>query len=294
LPGLKISADDGKNIIIIIGSPAAYKNVLSLLKSLDIPPRQVLIEATIAELTLTDELKYGVEWYIKNSMSGGPYTFGTFGSFGVNSIAGLSFGFLSETARFQALVSAMAGTNKANILSTPRLTVLDNKEATIQVGQDVPTVTGEVTAADIAAADKTPSVLRSIQYRNTGIILRVKPTINTEGLLTLDISQEVSTPGAEGAGGSPIFLTRRINTSVVVAHGQTVALGGLMQENDSVYEQKVPLLGDIPIIGELFKYTSKKKEKTELLILVTPTILSSARDAARVTEELKKELKWFK
>ena len=294
LPGLKISADDRKNIVIVIGSPSVYKNILQLLQNLDKPARQVLIEATIAELTLTDDLKYGVEWFIKNSISGGPFTLGTMGSFGVGTIAGLSFTFLSETAKFQALISALASANKANILSTPRLTVLDNKEATIQVGQDVPTVTGEVTAPDISAAPTTPSVLRSIQYRNTGIILTVRPTINTEGLLTLDISQEVSTPGADGAGGSPIFLTRKINTSVVVAHGQTVALGGLMQENYSTSDQKVPLLGDIPFIGHLFKYTSKKKEKTELLILVTPTILSSTSDAAQITDALKKKLKWFK
>jgi general secretion pathway protein D len=295
LSDLKISADDGKNIVIVIGSPSVYKNILRLLQSLDTPPRQVLIEATIAELTLTDELKYGVEWFIKNSMSGGASTLGTLGNFGVRTIAGLSYSFLSETGNLQVLISALASANKANILSTPRLTVLDNKEATIQVGQDVPTVTGEVTASDISTTTTTtPSVLRSIQYRNTGIILRVKPTINTEGLVTLDISQEVSTPGADGAGGSPIFLTRRISTSVVVAHGQTIALGGLMQENDSASDQKVPLLGDIPLIGYLFKYTSTKKEKTELLVLVTPTILSSTGDAAQITDELKKELKWLK
>jgi general secretion pathway protein D len=294
LPGLKISADDSKNIIIIIGSPSVYKNILRLLQSLDTPPRQVLIEATIAELTLTDELKYGVEWFVKNSMSGGAYTLGTLGKFGVGTISGLSYSFLSETGNLQVLISALASANKANILSTPRLTVLDNKEATIQVGQDVPTVTGEATASDISTTTTTPSVLRSIQYRNTGIILRVKPTINTEGLVTLDISQEVSTPGADGAGGSPIFLMRKINTSVVVANGQTIALGGLMQENDSTSEQKVPLLGDIPLIGNLFKYSSKKKEKTELLVLVTPTILSSTSDAAQITDELKKELKWLK
>jgi general secretion pathway protein D len=226
ISGIKISADDNRNIIIIMGSPAAYKNVLNILQGLDTPARQVLIEATIAELTLTDELKYGIEWFLKNSLAGGTYTLGTLGNLGVSAVSGFTSTFLSQTGNIQALIAALATNNQANILSTPRLTVLDNREATIQVGQDVPTVTGEISASDITSPGQKPSVLRNIQYRNTGVILKVKPTINTEGLLTLDISQEVSNPGAEGAGGSPIFLMRKISTSVVVGHGQTIALGG--------------------------------------------------------------------
>jgi general secretion pathway protein D len=125
-------------------------------------------------------------------------------------------------------------------------------------------------------------------------MLKVKPTINTEGLLTLDISLEVSEIGAPGVSDSPIILARKLNTSIVVAHGQTIALGGLMKDNDSLVETKVPLLGDIPLIGYLFKYTAKTKEKTELLILVTPTILTGIDDADKVTRVLRKELPWFK
>ncbi len=126
-------------------------------------------------------------------------------------------------------------------------------------------------------------------------MLKVKPTINTEGLMTLEITQEVSdiaeTPGV---GDSPIILTRRINTSIIAAHGQTIVLGGLMQENQSLGESKVPLLGDIPILGNLFKATSKTKDKTELLVLVTPTILTDPNDAVKITDQLRKELKWIK
>jgi general secretion pathway protein D len=291
LSDMKIAADDNRNIVMIMALPDRYKNILSLLKALDTPVKQVLIEASIVELTLTDELKYGVEWFIKNSQSGGQYTLGTLGNLGVSTL-GLTYTFLSNTGNFQALVTALATTNKANILSTPRLTVLDNKEATIQIGQDVPTITGQMTTP--ASTTTTPSVLQNITYRSTGVMLRVKPTINTAGLLTLDLSQEVSSVGADGVGGSPIFLTRKIDTSVVVAHGQTLALGGMMSDNDSTAETKVPILGDIPLIGNIFKYTSKSKQKTELLILVTPTILISTDDAAKVTDELKKQLHWMK
>ena len=292
-PDLKIAADDNRNIIVILALPERYKSVLALLKSLDAPVKQVLIEATIAELTLTDELQYGVEWYFKNSQQGGSYSLGTFGNLGVSASSGLSYQFLSEGGNFRALLSALATRNKVNILSTPRLMVLDNKEATIQVGSDVPTVTSEIASATTTTTDNT-NVVRSIQYRSTGVMLKVKPTINTEGLLTLEISQEVSDTGSSGVSDSPIILTRKISTSVVVGHGQTLALGGLMKTSNTVAETKVPILGDIPLIGNLFKFTNNTKDKTELLVLVTPTIVTSTNDAAKITGEIKRELNWLR
>jgi len=124
-------------------------------------------------------------------------------------------------------------------------------------------------------------------------MLKVKPTINTEGLLTLEITQEVSELGGTGVGDSPIILVRKINTSVVASHGQTIVLGGLILENGTRDESKVPLLGDIPILGNLFKYTARKTDKTELLVLVTPTILTSTDDAVKVSDQIRKELKWI-
>jgi len=288
-----MSADDRKNMIIILSKPDVYRNLLNLFQTLDVPARQVLIEATIVELSLVDDLKYGVEWFIKSSPKGDQYTLGTLGNLGVDTIKGLTYTFLGNNGKFQALISALAEANKANILSTPRLMVLDNMEATIQVGEDVPTVTGEISTVDGTTTSST-SVSRSIQYRSTGVILKVKPTINTEGMLTLEISQEVSVIGETGVGDSPIIRIRRINTSVVAAHGQTIVLGGLMKENVSVDEKKVPLLGDIPILGHLFKSTSKTKDKTELLVLVTPTILINSDDALKVSDQLRNELKWLK
>jgi general secretion pathway protein D len=295
ITGLKISADDHKNIIMVVSSPAEYKNILSLLRELDVPPRQVLIEATVVEFTLTDELKYGIEWYLKDSILKGTWKgmFTLQSAFGLSQGPGLIYQFATDTGKFNTLINIFASKDKVNILSTPRLMVLDNEEASIQVGTDVPIVTGEVTAADVTQAQ--PSILRNIQYRSTGVMLRVKPTINTEGLLTLNIAQEVSEMGTNPPGmGSPTILTRRINTTVVAAHGETIALGGLMSENISHTESKIPLLGDIPILGELFKTTSKEKRKTELLVLLTPTILTSVSETSKITEELKKELKWLK
>jgi general secretion pathway protein D len=161
------------------------------------------------------------------------------------------------------------------------------------VGTDIPIVTGEVTAADVTQTQ--PSILRNIQYRNTGVILKVKPTINTEGLLTLNISQEVSEMGTNPPGiDSPTILMRRITTSIVAAHGESITLGGLMSESKTLNTSKIPLLGDIPVIGPLFKTTSKENRKTELLIFLTATILTSIDEMSKITRDLKKELKWLK
>ncbi|MDD5343295.1 MAG: type II secretion system secretin GspD [Smithella sp.] len=295
LPSLKIAADNNKNVVIMICSPSVYRQHLGLLRQLDTQPKQVLIEATIAELSLTDELKYGVEWYINNTINNGPITGGTLGHLIDASTGnlGMAFNYVTSTANFKAMINALATKNKANILSTPRLTVLDNHEAVIQIGQDVPIATGEQTTA--ASTGTEPTILRSIQYRSLGIILKVKPTINTEGLLTLELTQEVSDLSKNtGVGDSPIIAIRRINTSVVAANGQTVALGGLMKQQKGIIERKVPLLGDIPLIGNLFKVTENTDDRTELLILVTPTILTKTDDATKITDELKKEIKWMK
>jgi general secretion pathway protein D len=286
ISGLKISADDSRNIVMIVSTPEAYKNILSHLKELDIPPRQVLIEATVAEFTLTDELQYGLQWMLQGSMKG---KFNLQTVFGVPSGPGLVYQFVTNSKNFNTLINTFASQNKVNILSTPRLLVLDNQEATIQVGTDIPILTGE------AVVPAGSAILSSYTYRHTGVMLRVKPTINSEGLLTLNISQEVSDMGTNPPGiNSPTVLTRTINTTVVAAHGESIALGGLISDTTGRVVNKIPLIGDIPIIGPLFRTTSREKKKTELLVLLTPTILTSVDEAARVTRDLKRELQWLK
>lgn len=294
LADFKIAADDKRNIILISSSPAQYATILNYLESLDITPRQVLLEATIAELTLKDDLKYGLEWYIKNRMEEGNYTLKTLGQLGLNTATGLTYQFMADTQKFQAAINAFAQDNRINILSSPRLLVIDNQEATIQIGTDVPIITGETKST--SAEQLTTVSTQSVQYRSTGLIVKVKPTINTEGLLALDISLESSEAQQNtlSAVSSPIILTRRLNTSVVAATDQTIMLGGIMSENVSDTESKVPILGDIPLLGYLFKNTSKSKTKTELLIMIRPTITTSTDEVVRLTNEVKQGLKWLK
>lgn len=288
--GLRVAADDKRNLLLIMTTPAQYKNILTYLEKLDQPPKQVLIEAMIAELTLADDLKYGFEWLLKNKMLEGSYTLGA--SFGVPASPGLTYTFLSDSQKLRVLINALATKDLVNILSSPRLMVLDNDEATIQVGTDVPVITGQVTSAE--AAGTTTGVVQTIQYRSTGIILRVKPTVNTEGLLTIKISQEVSEMGSNPPGIiSPTILVRKIDTSVVASSGESIILGGLMSQTESASESKVPFIGDIPLIGEFFKSRSKEQRKTELIVILTPRIISTIQEATRLTEDFKKELKWF-
>ena len=287
--GLKISSDDQKNLIMVLATPAEYRNILGLLQELDKAPRQVLIEATVAELTLTDELKYGLEWFYRNSMAEGISKAQTI--FSVPTAGpGFVYQFLANSANFNVVINAYALDDKVNILATPSLMVLDNQEATIQVGTDVPIITGESSASDIT----TGTVFRNIQYRNTGVILRVKPTINTEGLLTLNIAQEVSEVGTNPPGiDSPTILTRRINTNVVAAQGETIVLGGLIFENKSKVITKVPLLGDIPLLGYLFKTVSDSTRKTELVVFLKPAIITKVDQAARMADDILREMKWL-
>lgn len=291
--GLKVSSDDKRNVLLILTSPAEYKSILSYLERLDVPPRQVLIEATIAELTLKDDLTYGLEWYLNNKWGDGQYTIQTLGNLGLGS-TGLVSQFVSNTGQFQALLSAFAQDNKINIISSPRLMVLDNEESSIQIGTDVPVISSETKST--APEQQTTISTQSVQYRSTGLLLKVKPTINTEGILTLNVSLESSEAQSNtlSSVNSPIILTRRINTLIAATTGQSILLGGLMSNNQSETKAKVPFLGDIPIIGNLFKKTSKGGTKTELMILLTPTIMKSTDDAVLVTNEFKQGLKWMK
>ncbi|MBF0518442.1 MAG: type II secretion system secretin GspD [Nitrospirae bacterium] len=304
VPGLKITADDKRNAVLMMASPSMYRTLLGLLKELDTPPRQVSIEATVAELTLDDENNMGFEWYLAGRMLGnvlgskyiGPYTLGTLGNLGVSSGTGLSYSFTADTGNLQALISMLAKDKKVEILSKPHLMVLDNEEATIQVGNEVPVITSEVSSTDLTSTSSTtPSVLRNVQYRSTGVILTLKPTINSEGLVTVDVNQEVSEADTNTTSSidSPLILKRSIHTKVVVSDGNTVVLGGMRSKSRSHSVTKIPFLGDIPILGYLFKADSASEIKTELIILITPKIIHNTEDATSVTKELREGLGWF-
>jgi len=291
--GVKLFVDENRNAIVISAPPKSYLKIKNVLDKLDTLPKEVLIEVTIAEVTLTDNLQYGIEWYLQHS---GKYNgiLSTVGGLGLGS-AGLNYSLITDTKKFRSIINMYAKKNLINVISSPRLVVLDNHQATINVGTQVPTVTSEATSDNIQSSGTT-ALVRTIQYRTTGVILTIKPTINSGGILTLDIDQEVSEPQINDTSkiDSPLILDRSISTSVVLKSGTTLLLGGLIKNNKSKTVNKVPLLGDIPLLGELFKTTSVGNTKTELIVEITPYIISSISEAERKTKAFESLISWFK
>ncbi|MBF0337028.1 MAG: hypothetical protein HQL05_04280 [Nitrospirae bacterium] len=294
--GLKIASDDRRNIVIMMTTPSIYRNILGLLREIDTPPRQVLIEATIAEMTLDDQNSMGFEWYLSGRMLDGKFALSTLGQLGLDKSSGMVYHFTADNSKVESLINMLATDKKIEILSKPHLMVLDNTEATIQIGNDVPIISSEVSSTDVSSSTTTPSVLRNVQYKSTGVLMRLKPTINAEGFVTMEISQEVSEAQTNQTSNidSPLILKRRINTSVVAANGQTVIIGGIRSKNVDSTEKKVPLLGDIPILGYAFKSSSDRVRRTELIVLITPRILSNPDDTSTVTQEIKGSFLRFK
>jgi general secretion pathway protein D len=294
---LRVAADNRTNTILIVATPTKFKLVRTLLQELDKPPKQVLIKTTIAEVTLTGQLQYGVEWYIQNRFQKGTYTITDLGNLGVSASSGLVATYITDSKLFQALLSALAQQNKVKILSTPTLLVLNNHPASIDVGTQVPVINSQATSINVPNPSGTGAgIIQSVQYVNTGIILNVLPTIESNNLVNLNIYQEDSSAQPNNTSGinSPIILTRNINTTVVVPNAGSVILGGLISQQKSTGVTEIPLLGDIPILGNLFKNTSINNQRTELIIMLTPYIITDTEEAKKITDEIARELSFYK
>jgi len=289
---VKIIPDKTNNLLIITASREDYQVILNLLKDIDIVPRQVLIEVLIAEISLNKTLEYGVEWWIKTNFNldskkyvGNIVSYGKYGG-----IAGQGFSFtVYRGVDPRALITALEGVSEVHILSNPVILATDNKEARIQIGKEIPTVTQKV--ANTASSNL--NVTQSIQYRDTGIILEVKPHINSSGLVKLDITQEVS----EMAGtllDSPIISKRKMQTSLVVQDGHTVILGGLIKEKRDRGESGIPGLRKIPLVGHLFKWGNRYTERTELLVAITPRVVRNTEEAEIAMREFKARIEDLK
>ncbi|MBN1277079.1 MAG: type II secretion system secretin GspD [Deltaproteobacteria bacterium] len=280
---IKITADEIRNALIIEAVPSDYRIVEDVLRRIDILPRQVLIEATIAEITLDDESSLGIEWsYTKGGTPGSGLLSAAMGESGLTYSIGIA-------NRVKADLSAFAKDNKVNILSSPHILASDNKEAKIDISNEIPVASSnyEYTSTD------NPVVATNIQYRDTGVILSVTPHINERGLVTMEISQEVSevSSNVKVAGKEyPSFYKRNIATTLTVQHGQTIVIGGLIKENRSDTAQGTPCLVSIPVIRYLFGKDSKEFHKTELIVLITPRVVVDLEDVDEVTGEFKKKV----
>ncbi|QBL09782.1 hypothetical protein E0Z06_09765 [Rheinheimera sp. D18] len=278
---VKMTVDDRSNSIIFFTSGQLYQSLLPIIRSLDVMPKQILLDATIAEVTLTDEFAQGFEFAFRE----GKFSGGTLGALGAANVGGLSLNWQSGLK--QVLAGLSASTTLINVLSNPTLVVRDGVAANISVGNDIPTI--GATISDPQQSNRQTTV---INYRKTGINLAVTPTVNSQGLVVLQIDQSISNTTETGPSlqGSPSIFERSIKTEVLAQSGQTILLGGLISDNGSSSNTHVPLLSALPLIGNLFKGTGRKSEKTELIIFITPTVIDSVDQwpelRARIAEGL--------
>jgi general secretion pathway protein D len=284
-PRIKMSLDEGKNAILINASPSDYRRVMRMIGTLDVMPKQVLIEATIAEVTLIDELKFGVRWYLQSKNASSTFTDDPSGALGAV-LPGFSYAFAIKN--LTATLSALNTITDVNIISSPSLTVMDNKTAMLQIGDEVPIIT-QSAASTVTTGGP---VINSVSYKDTGIMLAMTPRINASGRILLELEQEVSTVAATTTSGidSPTIHKRHIRTSVVINNGEALALGGLIQDSKTNTRTQTPILGDIPVLGNAFGQKDLQLGKTELLIIIVPHLMRNAGEARMVTDEYRREL----
>jgi len=308
----RIIADDDNNALLILASPTDYETILAALRQLDVPRRQVLVEVLVAEVTLTDELKFGIEWFInaRNNTVGAlrnpggdssilpralPQLPGLLGATDPRgTFPGTSTTIVPSTPGLQlinvlgtdirAVLQALGQDGRASVESAPKLLVLDNAKGTVNVGTRISVETGSSTGSGTGG-----NTVTTRQYIDTGVLLTVTPRINAGGRVTLDINQEVSSAGASSNNNPPIN-TRKAQTTVNVASGETMVLAGLIQKDRGTGSAGIPFLSKIPILGGLFGTQTFRNNRTELVVLITPTVISSNDEARGVTEELRKKL----
>lgn len=298
---INIQADDNTNALVITAPPDILRALEAVIKQLDVRRAQVHVEGIIAEVSSDFNAELGVQWIADGTPRGtGPvglsnFTTGSGGSIAeiggallTNQIpnfgSGLTLGFGrfdSGSVNFAGLLRALQSDGSTNILSTPSLVTLDNEEAEIIVGEEVPFVTGSFSTAGTVTTPANP--FQTIQRQNVGITLKVRPQINEGNAVKLDIEQKIDSIGARGDAVDLVTNTRSIRTSIIVDDGQLVVLGGLIRDDVQEVQQKIPLLGDIPLLGWLFRSQSTTKEKTNLMVFLKPTILRDAGLMANLT-----------
>lgn len=303
---ITITAYEDINALIIKSSPGAYLALVDTIKKLDIPPKQVLIECLVAELTLTDSLSLGVEWLLKTQ--GDPTFIGGYKGPSVEvsspdidvqpgAIPAGFFGLVIDPSKFIGLIRTLAIYGKVNILSSPHVLALDNKEAKIELGDEVPIATGLNTSTTGTTTGATLVSSGQIQYKTVGVLLTVTPHVSDKDKVTLKVSQEFSGPGeqTEIAGTTfPSFFTRRTQTTGIVQDGHTLVIGGLISENTTDSSSGLPFLSKIPIIGKLFGTSTSTVRRTELIVMVTPHVVRDQEEADRVTAEFMNRVRTIK
>lgn len=279
----RIVADSASNSIIALATPDGVASIESALRKLDVQPLQVMIEATLVEVALNETLEYGVRWFLQR---------GNF-SFGFNDVVNVATGaFLPGlnaafgTNDVQATISALDAVTDVRVLSSPTLMVLDNQVARLQVGDQVPITTRSAQST----TDPDAPLVTETEFRDTGVILEIKPSVNASGLVVLQIRQEISNVQAQSGETNPSFAQRVVESTVAVQSGQTVAIAGLIEEGSTVSRDGIPVLSRIPILGAAFGASLQSGNRSEFLVMIRPIIVRDQSDAQAATRELRRQL----
>ncbi|MEP5567938.1 MAG: type II secretion system secretin GspD [Halioglobus sp.] len=290
---VRVVADDENNSLMIYATSMQYKVIKTALEQLDVVATQVIIEASIIEVSLTDELRYGLEWTFSNSLGSDYDGEGFLSSIAdadspASIVPGFSYTVTNSIGNVSAVLNALAEESLLNIISTPSVMVLDNHYAYIHVGQQVPIIDSQTGSL----ASDTDRVTQSITYRDTGVKLDVKPSVNAGGLVTMEVRQSVTDVGEiDAATGQRAFLERNIESRVAVRSNESVVLGGLIRENAGTASQGVPWLHSVPVVGSLFGTDSARSNRTELLVIITPRALYNEDELRSVSEEMRSKIR---
>lgn len=315
---VRMVADEITNSLIILATARDYEMIKEVLRKLDVVPRQVLIQTMIAEIGLGDDLEFGLEYAIANdgldkilgisSNTNGNSNTNTSRLNGVdasgpsiddNALLGAAkravniggqglFGFITDRRQFLVMLRALASRSQLRSLATPHVIAADNREAHILIGEEIPILTS--TSTSLITDDAR--TVNSVQYRDTGKILTIIPQVNSAGLVNMEIRQEVSAVGRDnfGATNSPSFTSREAETTVVVQNGESVLIGGIIDDQTTRTRSGVPFLMDIPVLGRLFRSETERNDRTELIILITPYVIRDRQEAQTITDEFKNRL----
>lgn len=293
----RVVVNAAANSIIIQSTPAEYPQIYGLLQELDRPSRSALIMATVAEVSLTEGEQFGFNWLLSQFKSGGYVINGGMGpppAGGVTSAAGLALNIATVAGDPRALLTALATSSRVRVLSNPSIVAISGQQATIQVGQDVPILTSQVSNANTGTSNGQ-GIMQTVQYRNVGIILKVKPIIRAGGRVDLEIGQEVSgvSSASTGLGNSPVVNTRRVETRLSTLDGNTMLIGGLISEQRDGSNSGLPYLKEIPVIGGFFRSSAGNNiTRTELVVLITPYVMEDDFDSRAITDAFRGQFAW--
>lgn len=298
--GVRVMSDDLNNSVLVWGTRAEFEKIETTLKRLDQPPTQVLIEASIIEVTLNDNLNFGLQWAFDGSVGGGYQGAGQLSS-GAGAIAaatgslataaaqGFTYSLVNSASKIRVALNALAKNTSVKMISNPSLMVLDNHLAMMTVGNQIPVLTS---TTDILTT--TGAVTSTVQYRDTGVNLAVTPSVNAGNLVSLQIDQtvtDVTDTTSATANNQPTFMQRQISSKVAVRSGESIVLGGLIKDSDTRGKGGVPLLQDLPLVGNLFGTTTRSGARTELLVIITPKVVRSDIDVREISEDLRDRMK---